>query len=157
VSWFGGATKQRERVTAAAHLDFLLCALGLHDAAKCDWKGGTCGAFQATGPVRVEYKQNPYDEHQYMALFDREPQGVVGQWFFRVWAGQPEPGTIWHLVTVQQGHLLDNSSKEPVVKWSPNFKQPEAFQLWSERNRELQFLSNYESGTEPFAQLELFR
>lgn len=79
----------------------------------------------------------------------------------RIWAGEtqsePEPGTIWHLITVQQAYLRDGSSKDPIVKWFPNFKEPETFRLWSESNRSLQFLSDWESGKEPFAQFALFR
>jgi len=94
---------------------------------------------------------------QYMALFERTGQGVVGQWFLRMFAGEPDLGTLWHLVSNQQATLLDPSSKSPRVTWSPSFKNPQGFQLWRDGASAIGLLSDWEGGRVPFAQFLLFR
>jgi hypothetical protein len=94
---------------------------------------------------------------QHMAVFQRTGQGAVGQWFLRMYAGEPDLGTVWHLISNQQTSLFDPSAKLPKVTWSPNFKSPEAFQLWHEPGRVMGLLSDWEGGRMPFAQFLLFR
>jgi hypothetical protein len=159
MGWFGGK-KPDERVAAAAHINAFLNEFATHDAARCGWQqtGGVCGAVRQGQKIECEFQQNPYDHVQYMALFNRKGQGVVGQWFLRMWGGgEPELGMIWHLISVQFDYLLDPTKKWPKAVWSPNLKNPVGFQLLNEPTWEGRTLSNWEGGQEPFAQFVLFR